>query len=51
MPFSEIVETNDVIVVRDSRLGRAVQALAASPALIEAVANGHPETNGYATAP
>ena len=50
VPFSEIVETTDVIVVRDSRLGRAVQALAASPALIEAVANGHSETNGYATA-
>ena len=47
MPFSSIVETSDVIVVRDSRLGRAVQVLVDSPNLIEAVANGHDKTNGH----
>ena len=49
VPFSEIVETSEVIVVRDSRLGRAVQALAHSPDLIEAVTNGLRETNGHVT--
>ena len=47
VPFSSIVETTEVIVVRDSRLGRAVQVLVDSPNLIEAVANGHGETNGH----
>ena len=47
VPFSSIVETSDVIVVRDSRLGRAVQVLVDSPNLIEAVANGHDKTNGH----
>ncbi len=47
VPFSEIVETNDVIVVRDSRLGRAVEALAMSPELIDAVSNGTVEANGH----
>lgn len=50
VPFSEIVETNDVIVVRDSRLGRAVEALVESPDLIEVVTNGNGGTNGHRAA-
>ena len=50
VPFSEIVETSDVIVVRDSRLGRAVLALTDSPELLEAVVNGNVEMGDKAIA-
>ena len=40
VPFGDIMQTSDVIVLRDSRLGRAVRALADSPELLEAVVEG-----------
>ena len=40
VPFGDIMQTSDVIVLRDSRLGRAVRALADSPELLEAVIEG-----------
>ena len=40
VPFGDIMQTSDVIVLRDSRLGRAVRALADSPELLEAVIDG-----------
>ena len=40
VPFGDIMETSDVIVLRDSRLGQAVRALADSPELLESVMSG-----------
>lgn len=37
--LGELMEIPDVIVLRDSRLGNAVQALAESPELLESVIN------------
>ena len=44
VPFGDIMETSDVIVLRDSRLGRAVRALSDSPQLLEAVMRGDAES-------
>ncbi len=44
VPFGDIMQTSDVIVLRDSRLGRAVRALADSPELLEAVIEGRAGT-------
>ncbi len=45
VPFGDIMETSDVIVLRDSRLGRAVRMLVDSPELLESITsgNGHVE--------
>lgn len=40
VPFGDLMETSDVIVLRDSRLGRAVRALADSPELLDAIMEG-----------
>jgi len=49
VPFGDLMETTDVIVLRDSRLGRAVRALADSPDLLEAVVEGHTNNLGVAS--
>lgn len=40
VPFGDMLQTNEMIVLRDSRLGRAMRTLADSPELLQAVIEG-----------
>ena len=40
VPFGDVLQTKEMIVLRDSRLGKAMRTLADSPELLQAVIEG-----------